>query len=258
MRHWRLHTQAGRLLRCVVQWAQYCAGTSVPILEDVYQELPHLESKWLSSLRNYLAHIHAGMQLDKTGVAPIERQHDEYIMDRILDSKVFTAKEIKRLNNCRMYLEALTITDLATTRGDRLDNSKLEGKVSLLSSVSKWLPVHQDIPSRAEWVLWKRANKLWSNADGSLVRPLGSWRLSVSKSRVLHFAYLHVSTLYVRTMRGGYHICADTSLGGSCRGLCRRCDYLELGPSHDCDVPTCTTGSGHVGNLHSKLGNLGS
>ncbi len=31
MRHWRQQSTAGRLLRCVVSWAQYCAGTSTPI-----------------------------------------------------------------------------------------------------------------------------------------------------------------------------------------------------------------------------------
>ena len=37
--HWRSNTPAGRLLRCVVGWAQYCAGTSDPKLENVHSKL---------------------------------------------------------------------------------------------------------------------------------------------------------------------------------------------------------------------------
>jgi hypothetical protein len=60
MQHWRTKTTAGKLLRCAVEWAQYCIGTSIPFLEDVTTNLlPHFESKWLKSLREYLAHINA-------------------------------------------------------------------------------------------------------------------------------------------------------------------------------------------------------
>jgi hypothetical protein len=126
LRHWRSGTTAGKLLRCVVEWAQYCVGTSKPLMEHVQDYLPHLESRWLSSLRDYLAFINAGLQLDKTGVAPQERGHDEFIMDRIISSRKFNHNEIKRLNYCRLCLGALTILDLATTAGTRLDQTKLQ------------------------------------------------------------------------------------------------------------------------------------
>jgi hypothetical protein len=121
-----------------------------------------------------------------TGVAPAERQYDEFIMDGILESKAFTKKEIRRRNYCRMYLGALTISDLTTTNGDRLDKAKLDGEGLLISSVTKWLTVHQEVPSQAEWVLWKRANTLWSRLDGSLIHPLGAWNLSSRDSRIVH------------------------------------------------------------------------
>ena len=107
--HWRQKTTAGKLLRCAIEWAQYNVGTSKPIMEHVQEYLPHLESRWLSSLRTYLVFINAGLQLDKTGVAPLERRHDEFIMDQILLSMKFTNNEIKRLNYCRLYLGALTV-----------------------------------------------------------------------------------------------------------------------------------------------------
>ena len=207
LRHWRTSTTAGKLLRCVVEWAQYCVGTSNPLMEHVQEDLPHLESRWLSSLREYLAFINAGLQLDNTGVAPLERRHDEFIMDRILSSKKFNRSEIKRLNYCRLFLGALTISDLATTGGNQLDHAKLIGQGSLFSTRPKWMKVHQELPSAATWQLWKRANDLWSNPDGTLIQPLGSWLLSNEKSRISHVAYTQGSTLYVRKIDGEYIKC---------------------------------------------------
>ena len=160
LHHWRSNTQAGRLLRCAVSWAQYCAGTSIPILEDVHSKLDHLECRWISSLRSYLSHIDARIQVDQTGVAKQERAHDTYIMDHILESQQFSRNEIRMLKYCRMYLGALTIADLATSTGDRLDNARLQGDNSLLSIETKWIKVHQERPGNAEWKLWRRANTI--------------------------------------------------------------------------------------------------
>ena len=66
------------------------------------------------------------------------------------------------------------------------------------------MKVHQEIPSAATWKLWKRANELWSNPDGTLIQPLGQWLLSNEKSRLSHFAYAQGSTLYVRKIDGEY------------------------------------------------------
>jgi hypothetical protein len=103
-----------------------------------------------------------------------------------------------------MYLGALTLSDLTTATGRSLDKAKLNGAISLISSISKWLTVNQEIPGRAEWALWKKANAIWSNPDGTLKQPLGEWYLSITNSRLIHFAYLHANTLYVRTSDGAY------------------------------------------------------
>ncbi|KAI2496025.1 hypothetical protein MHU86_18498 [Fragilaria crotonensis] len=54
MRHWRQdQTIPGKLLKCAVAWTQMTAGTSYSIFQRVYEDLPHLESKWLASMRIY-------------------------------------------------------------------------------------------------------------------------------------------------------------------------------------------------------------
>ncbi|KAI2495436.1 hypothetical protein MHU86_19068 [Fragilaria crotonensis] len=128
-------------------------------------------------------------------------------MDRILASGRFSDNEIRRINYCRLYLGALTISDLATTEGTQLDQAKLTGQESLFSNRPRWMKVHQELPSAVSWKLWKKANALWSYPDGTLVQPLGPWLLTTTESRISYPAYVYRSTLYVRRMGGEYVKC---------------------------------------------------
>ena len=209
LRHWRSHSTAGQMLKCLVHWAQYAVGVSTPILEHVQVELLHLESKWLSSVRSYLADIKAGIQLDSPGVPELEREGDSFIMDRILASKRFTSHEIRLLNYCRLYINAVTIADLTTTAGDQFDLNKLSGESSLLSTYNTWMPIKQDKPSPSVWRLWKRANTIWSSSDGVLVEPLGARIRPAHERRIQVFAQHFGHRLFIR-IHQSYYICKST------------------------------------------------
>jgi hypothetical protein len=211
IRHWRQRTVAGQLLRSVVAWAQFTSGMASPILEEPSRTIPHLESKWLASLRVYLASINASLHLDMTGLPPLEREHDGFIMDWIVQSNKFTDKEVVRLNYCRLFLNAVTLSDLTATNGKYLDNGKLKGAPSLSSSHSRWKAVKQDKPSEAEWRLWQKANHLWSTDDGTLRQPLGYWLQDLSKRRIIHFAYRDRTKLFIRSSHN-YISCRAFSL----------------------------------------------
>ena len=74
----------GKMLRNLVSWTNYSAGISVSVLEDVNTPLPHMEALWLGSLRHYLQPTKAWITVDEDGIAPLERENDDYIMDLIL------------------------------------------------------------------------------------------------------------------------------------------------------------------------------
>ena len=211
MRHWRQpNTIPGKLLKCAVAWTQMTAGTSYSILQRVYEDLPHMESKWLVSMRTFMAQINASIDLDHKGVPPTQRQHDAHIMDAILESDKFTASQIRRLNYCRLFLQAVTISDITDATGMQLDLSKLTGVPDARSSSTTWLHVHQDRPSEIEWKLWRKANRLWSDPAGNLYNPLGPWLYPRSRQRQQHFAYLHQRRLYIRVEKTTYQVSTPT------------------------------------------------
>lgn len=106
------------------------------------------------------------------------------------------------MNYCRLYLNAVTLSDLTVTSGRCLDNGKLHGSPSLFSSQSQWMAVRQDKLAEAEWRLWKRANTLWSMEDGTLRQPLGDWIRELSHRRISNFAYRYQHKLYIRAHSG--------------------------------------------------------
>jgi hypothetical protein len=162
------------MLRIAIAWAQYASGISTPILEDIGTPLPHLESKWILSVRNYLKYVGATIELDDPYLTKREREHDWHIMDAIIQSGKFSPVEIQQLNYCRLYLQSITISDLANARGDALDPYMQLGKIDHpTSSKIKWHKINQYRPAAKHWLLWREALSLWSDETGMLYQPLG-------------------------------------------------------------------------------------
>ncbi len=177
LKFWRTDCEAGSLLRIALSWNQLMAGVSWPILQNVTAPLPHLETKWLPSLRDFLCSIDSDLEIDTPFTYPIQREHDFHIMDLVLESGRFKTREIRMLNYCRLFLGVTTISDVATADGKEIDRTMFLGNPSLLASRNKWMKAEQAKPYATAWVLWRRALRLWSDWRGRLHQPLGRWLL---------------------------------------------------------------------------------
>jgi hypothetical protein len=175
LRHWRTQTSVGKLLQNTMAWLHLSVGMSYSILERVDVSLPHLESKWIGSLRTFLASISASLHLDDPCIPQPQREHDRHLMDMIIQSARFTPQEIRKLNYCRLYLQVVTLADISKPNGRELDPCFLQGAPSLYSNRTRWHTINQDRPSANEWKLWISANRIWSDSQGYLLQPLGAW-----------------------------------------------------------------------------------
>lgn len=196
LRHSRSNLVTGKLLRIALSWFQVQVGTTQFLLEDTTTDLPHLESIWIKSIRQFLKSIGGRISLSIPEVNLPQRVNDSAIMDIILASGRFVPAEIRRLNYCRLYLQAVTISDLTNVQGDRLDIIKLHGEFSLISSRTIQTFIHQERPSHKEWLLWEKANRLWSDGNGRLHTPLGAWIRDIDHMHQEHFAYATETTLW--------------------------------------------------------------
>lgn len=191
-------SQIGKLFDICVSWLQRQAGIRNSIFKNTTIPLPHVESKWFLSLRQYLHASSTWIELAETHLLPPQRLNDFHLMHAVLLSKSFTPKQIKRINYCRLFLQVEMASDICLADGRTIDPTFLHGKPSLLSSRSLLRSVHQPCPHQKSWRYWRKANKLWSK-KGIMSRPLGAWTIPL-RQRIRRWpAYFHSPdrTLYI-------------------------------------------------------------
>jgi hypothetical protein len=199
LKHWRSDTYVSSLLRCSLAWAQMNSGISVPLLMVPSISIPHLESIFLKSTRDFLSQIDGQIEVDDPFIPPAQREHDEYLMDIALASPEFTSSDLRVLNYCRLYLQAVTMADIATAHGDALDSALVLGGSSPTSSSSNYCHTNQELPTPPSWKIWLRLCNL---IEAKLShQPLGQWLLPAPQlRRDWPYYYDHSSSaLYVRS-----------------------------------------------------------
>jgi len=194
---WRSpESDPGKMLRVAMAWAQFCVGTEQPLLTDTTTPLPHLEANWISSVRKYLQDMGGTLQLKDPMVPPLQRHHDAYIMDRIMALGSFTPAQIRKINYCRLYLNAVTLADICSADGTRFDKEAFHGHKLEYQEVPcrNWHCVYQQKPDGKTWALWRRALRMLSTAQRGnrlrLPQPLGDWTVPTSEMRRTWTYYL--------------------------------------------------------------------
>jgi hypothetical protein len=174
MRHLRTPGQPHLLSRVNISRLQQIAGISKPVLESPHLRLPHLKGSWLTHFRGSLTAIRASIQIANLRPIPLQRSHDSYIMDFVLSSQQFSDREIRFINYCRFYVQALSLSDLCTAAGTHLQPG-IRNCTLPSTSISKLSEPYQELPGPLAWRAWRRFLQLISEPNGTLFRPLGPW-----------------------------------------------------------------------------------
>ena len=213
LKHWTSALPPGKAQRIAVAWSQVNVGVSWSIFHDVATPLPHFEAQWLRVLRNFLHSIDGKLRFDNDYVPKPQRYNDSFIMDHVLASGQFTPKEIRQVNYSRLYLQAITVSDITRADGTTLFEGIQKGNISTECSRTVWHTTYQTKPSVATWKVWDRALKLFST-NNVLHLSLRHWLLPPDAQRRSWPAYYDPSTdQLVLVTAGVYHIhsrCCNT------------------------------------------------
>jgi hypothetical protein len=126
-----------------------------------------MTSLWAFTTAAQLTYVYTNQWLPS---AP--REHDKFLMD-YFNTCQFASKTMESLNRCRIFLRAITLSDITTADGSRLllgikSNRHTQGRRSRLD----W--PQQDKPSKRDWTLWSEALTNLETND-KLSQPLGKW-----------------------------------------------------------------------------------
>jgi hypothetical protein len=70
-----------------------------------------LTTTWITDLWEFLQHFSIELH-DQAGQLLPQRIHDKFLMEEF--RKTFSGHELKQLNECRMFLEAVTLSDIVS------------------------------------------------------------------------------------------------------------------------------------------------
>jgi hypothetical protein len=102
----------------------------------------------------------------------LPRENDILLMDLFM-SLNFTSVQLQQLNSCRLFLSALTVSDITAADGKYILPSYLNGNSPTdRSSILKW--PRQPKPPVSSWTLWNNALAHIST-NRKLHKRLGLW-----------------------------------------------------------------------------------
>ena len=166
----RLGDTVGKILKIQLQWLQIHAGTSVPIMEES-TGLNYIQDCWLKALHLKMVESNVKVHIADIWIPTKIRKNDIIIMDYV--KKYLPEDYWGPVNQCRLYMRALTVSDLTTYDGTIIPESvyKLVGpyRESRLS-----YPIQQR-PRKNIRKKWEYFIQHITEASKKVLIPLGSW-----------------------------------------------------------------------------------
>ena len=78
LKHLRVQSPFQKMWLIALHWAQLQSGFHTPLLQDPKAPAPHLESLYISSLREFLASINGSIVTEHSYTIPMQRVHDRW------------------------------------------------------------------------------------------------------------------------------------------------------------------------------------
>jgi hypothetical protein len=113
--------QTGKLFRITYLWCRYKIGIEkCPFtVSDNKINLEYSNAKWFNKIWKFLHKFKVSIHI-KLQWPPLLRERDSYLMDIAQEQKLPT-KSLCLINQCRLYLQVLTISDITNPTGTQID-----------------------------------------------------------------------------------------------------------------------------------------
>ena len=129
---------------------------------------------------------------DNFGTLPLRRVDDEFLMSNFVIAK-YPSGQLKKLNECRCFLHAITLADISTMSGKSISWEAYNGvRAPQFLHNYEW-PRDPPRLSKDHWDLWKKALDKCFLSNGTnenerrLATPLGNWLINPSTHWLWYF-----------------------------------------------------------------------
>eukprot|EP00957_Ditylum_brightwellii_P108558 8280188-Ditylum_brightwellii.AAC.1 len=99
-----------------LNYVQLVAGSGAPFLSEVKENRSYMLDSWLGHLQTFLCQCKGKITTPHAWIPAPQREYNQIPMDVFYSLKPSTLT-IERLNTVRLYLGALTLSDIVTDDG---------------------------------------------------------------------------------------------------------------------------------------------
>jgi len=215
IKHWRTNTMISKTLRITTAWSQWQSGLSEPLLSNTETPLPHLEARWLSSLRYGLNKTGTKIQLNQTFVTPPERDGDIYLMEWAIASGSYTDHQLRIINYCRTYIQVTTISELFQPSCNEILQDMYNCTRPPWFNTTQFITIqHRPSPQQIR-KLWMPLCQLWQARLATGAHTFGPFNGRATSSRPNRQTYQTTSntgTIVHHWINGSYwRLCSSTN-----------------------------------------------
>lgn len=108
---------------------------------------------------------------------PLQRQHDQYLMELFQQSGLYSPKDLRRLNRCQLFAQVLFLSNMVDGNGTAICHAYLELHSRCRPPAKSTWNWPWQKPMANDWLFWKAALVQATNASGCLPiwNCLGDW-----------------------------------------------------------------------------------
>jgi len=160
--HIRAQDKTGKLILIAHGALQILIGTSVNFLNMLFRQYQYFNCPtWLTTVWKFLDGLQITVDIAQ-GWLPLPPLGGDLNLMDYFSTKSFTIQALQSINRCRVYLQLLYLSDMASADGKRLIPQVFQGQRLVdRRSLLNW--PEQQKPSTLDW-------SIWSNAFQHLVR----------------------------------------------------------------------------------------
>jgi hypothetical protein len=177
LEHTQQQTMTGQLLSTSYEQLRLEMGTSGYMTDNKYSTMKDLVTKtWITDLWAFVDKFKIKIH-DDIGKLRLQRTNDRFLMNEFIIAG-YHGKTLKELNECRMFLHTLTLSDIVTADGLEISMNAWNGvQDDRGESQYQWPRIQNRLPDE-HWKQWRRVldNAFVSNGtERGLREPLLEW-----------------------------------------------------------------------------------
>ena len=139
----------------IVEWAQMEIGVGRNLFDLDFKTYGHiLPPMWIKSLWQFVQEYSIHLLVDYE-LMDLHRDHDVFLMEAF-QLRNFKKEDLVKLNQCRKYLQVVTLSDIADGMGNQIIKTYWDGKKDCYRK-SKYDWHEQSDPDKQHWALWRKA-----------------------------------------------------------------------------------------------------